>query len=288
MIIQMTRTKNEAFLIKELLPVWQKYADGFIFISDKSTDDTIEYLNRPDIKEKYNILEVLETNDNVKLSEFETDSRQKLFDAAFKYSGKVICLDTDEYIDGVGTKADLETIMDANTDTILMLQWMQYTEKNKRRIDSCWREVFHDRAGSYTTHSTFDKAFSHSAHMPNISKNTLKAARINPALMFVSHLQWLDKRWVGIKQYYWKVWDYVNNKSDNVSIINVNDYNVSVNNFAWQYEYIDTPLKVREDIYKTQSVKDNYKLHYIVEQTKKHNIPNLGDWGMGIYDYCLK
>ena len=45
MIVQITRTKNELFLIKELLPIWQRYADGFVFYDDHSTDGTFEYLN---------------------------------------------------------------------------------------------------------------------------------------------------------------------------------------------------------------------------------------------------
>lgn len=284
MIIQMTRTRNEAFLIKELLPIWKKYADGFVFISNGSTDDTVEFLNDPEIKKQYNILEVLETNKNVSVEEYETHGRQMLFDTAFKYSGNVLCLDTDEYIDGTATKEELEQLMNENKDTIFMFQWMQYTEKNQRRVDSFWREVFHDRAGSYSTCTKFSKAFSHSAHAPPAPK----AIRVNPAALFVAHLQWLDKRWVGIKQYYWKVWDYVNSQNHGIPVISKGDYDVSVNNFAWLYEHIDTPLKVREDIYKSQNVKDNYKLQYIVEQTKKYNIPNLGDWGMGIHDYATK
>jgi predicted double-glycine peptidase len=284
MIIQMTRTRNEAFLIKELLPVWQKYADGFVFISNGSTDDTVEYLNRRDIKEQYNILEVLETNKNVDMQEYETNGRQKLFDAARKYSSKIICMDTDEYLDGRITKPQLESALENHPDTAFLCQWMQYTGKDKRRVDSFWRSVFHDRIGNFKEGATFGKAFSHSGHIPAVTKSI----RVDPEHLFISHLQWLDKKWVGIKQYYWKVWDYVNNKEHGINIINVTDYDVSVNNFNWEYEQINTPLKIREDIYKIQDVKDNYKLHYIVEQTKKHNIPNLGDWGMGIYDYCLK
>lgn len=284
MIVQMTRTRNEAFLIKELLPVWQKYADGFVFISNGSTDDTVEYLNRPDIKEKYNILEVLETNKDVDMQEYETNGRQKLFDAARKYTSKIICMDTDEYLDGTITKSQLESALDSHTDTAFLCQWMQYTSKDKRRVDSFWRSVFHDRVGNFNESAKFGKAFSHSGHIPSVTKSI----RVDPEHLFISHLQWLDKRWVGIKQYYWKVWDYVNHKEHGINIINVKDYDVSVNNFNWEYEQINIPLKIREDIYKTQDVKDNYKLKYIVEQTKKHNIPNLGDWGMGIYDYCLK
>ena len=284
MIVQMTRTRNEAFLIKELLPIWQRYADGFVFISNGSTDDTVEYLNRPDIKEKYNILEVLETNKNVNMEEYETNGRQKLFDSARKYSNKIICMDTDEYLDGSITKEQLEASLEQHPDTVFMCQWMQYTGKDKRRVDSFWRSVFHDRVGNFKEDAKFGKAFSHSGHVPSVTKSI----RVDPQYLFISHLQWLDKRWVGIKQYYWKVWDYVNHKEHGIGIINVKDYDASVNNFAWEYESIDIPLKISENIYKTQDVKENYKLQYIVEQTKKHNIPNLGDWGMGIYEYCLK
>lgn len=282
MIVQMTRTRNECFLIKELLPVWKKYADGFVFISDSSTDDTIEYLNSK--KTEYNILEVLESNSSVNPEEYETNCRQKLFDAAVKYTNNLICLDTDEYLDGSCTKEQLDHLLSNKPNTTLMLKWIQYTSKNKIRVDSFWREVFHDRAGNFSNNAQFGKAFSHSGHVPH---NPM-SLRVDPEHLFVSHLQWLDKRWVGIKQYFWKVWDHVANLQHGVHIINRGDYDVSVNNFAWLYEDYKFPLQVREDIFSTQSVKDNYKLQYIVEQTKKYNLPNLGDWGMGIYEYATK
>jgi glycosyltransferase involved in cell wall biosynthesis len=282
MIVQMTRTRNEAFIIKEMLPIWQRFADGFVFISDNSTDDTLEFLHAN--KEKYNILEILETNSDVAPEEYETNARQKLFDAARKYTDKLICMDSDEYLDGTCTKEQLEAMLEKNPDTTLMLQWIQYTSKNQRRVDSFWREVFHDRAGSYREDAKFGTAFSHSGHVPSASR----AIRVDPNQLFVAHLQWLDKRWVGIKQYFWKVWDYVAHLEHGVHIINRGDYDVSVNNFNWEYEDFNVPLKIREDIYKTQDVKDNYKLEYIVEQTKKYNIMNLNDWGMGIHDYAIK
>jgi hypothetical protein len=282
MIVQMTRTRNEAFLIKEMLPVWQRYADGFVFISDNSTDDTLEFLHAN--KEKYNILEILETDPNVDIKEYETNARQKLFNAARKYTSKLIGIDTDEYLDGTCTKEQLDTMLENNPDTTLMLKWIQYTSKNQRRVDTFWRDIFHDRAGSYREDAKFGTAFSHSGHVPSASR----AGKVDPNLLFVAHLQWLDKRWVGIKQYFWKVWDYVAHLEHGIPVLNRGDYDVSVNNFAWEYEDFNIPLKIREDIYSTQSVKDNYKLQYIVEQTKKHNILNLNDWGMGIYDYAIK
>jgi hypothetical protein len=282
MIVQMTRTRNECFLIKEMLPIWKKYADGFVFISDSSTDDTLEYLHAN--KEKYNILEILESNENVKAEEYETNCRQKLFDAACKYSNNLICLDTDEYLDGLASKENLEFILDKNKNTTLMLQWIQYTSKNKIRIDSPWDNVYHDRVGNFGFDAKFGKAFSHSSHLPY----NHKATRVDPQHLFIAHLQWLDKRWVGIKQYFWKVWDYVANLEQGVHIINRNDYDLSVNNFNWIYKDFNFPLQIREDIYSTQSIADNFKLQYIKKYTKKYNIPNLGDWNMGIYKSCLE
>ena len=44
MIVQITLARNEKPLIKELLPLWKKYVDGFVFlIDDRTTDDTIKY-----------------------------------------------------------------------------------------------------------------------------------------------------------------------------------------------------------------------------------------------------
>lgn len=282
MIVQITITRDEAFLLKEMLPVWQKYADGFVFLVDsETTDNTREFLQEN--KNKYNILEIIEVDKHkVDPKEMEGAVRQIVFDAAQKYSNKIICLDTDEYLDGPATKEQLENILEQNPNTLFFLQWMQYTSKNQRRVDSVWKEVFHDRIGSYTGPAYYGKAFMHTSHLPP----TQKTVRISPEHLFVAHLQWLDKKWVGVKQYYWKVWDYVNHKEQNVHTINKNDYDVSVNNFNWQYENILYPLKINEKIYSTQNIKENTKLKYIVEQTKKHNIPNLGDWGMGIYEYA--
>ena len=280
MIVQMTMTKNECFLIKEMLPIWSKYADGFVFISDNSTDDTVEYLHAN--KEKYNILEIIEAPPASDMKKWETNMRQQLFDAAFKYSNKIICLDTDEYLDGNATKEQLEAALDNNPSTIFLLQWIQYTSKNQRRVDSFWKNNFHDRVGVYSRNIQYHTSFSHSSHMPN--DHTTPGKRVDPKHLFIAHLQWLDKLTVGIKQYYWKVWDYVNHKEHGVSIINPRDYDISVNNFQWEYEYFDKPLQVEEDIFSKQDIDNNYKLQYIIEQTKKYNIPNLNDWGLGIYN----
>jgi hypothetical protein len=40
MIVQITLVRNELPLIRELLPVWKKYADGFVFMLDTNTDST--------------------------------------------------------------------------------------------------------------------------------------------------------------------------------------------------------------------------------------------------------
>jgi hypothetical protein len=57
MIVQITIARNELTLIKQLLPVWSSYTDGFVFMLHACTDGTKEYLD--EVKDKYNILEVL-------------------------------------------------------------------------------------------------------------------------------------------------------------------------------------------------------------------------------------
>ena len=290
MIIQTTVTRDECFLIKKLLPIWQKYADGFVFMIDaRTTDDTREYLQAN--KEKYNILEILvhdwETADP---HETEAYGRQRMFNAAYKYSNKIICLDTDEYLDGTLSKQQLEAYLDTEKNTVFLLQWIQYTSKNKIRVDDAWVSNFKDRIGSYTYNSLFDKRPNHSFHMPFLQATPSDAAilvkSIDPTSLFIAHITWIDKRSVGIKQYYWKVWDYVQHKLYNVNIIDCKDYDSSVNNFVWKTATFEYPLKIDDDVYSNQNIKNNTKLKYIVEQTQKHNIPDLGDWGMGIYEYA--
>ena len=131
MIIQITRTKNECFLLKKMLPLWAKYADAFVFYNDGSTDDTQEFLTQ--VKDQYNILEILNGDiqeDYVQKLKVETSERQPLYDAAFKYSNKIICCDSDEYLDGALTKQELEQLLDNNPDTTFYLQWVQYTDIN--------------------------------------------------------------------------------------------------------------------------------------------------------------
>ena len=89
MIVQITITRDESFLLKEMLPVWQKYADGFVFLVDsETTDNTRELLENN--KQKYNILEIIEFDKHkVNPKEMEGIVRQTVFDAARKYTNKI-------------------------------------------------------------------------------------------------------------------------------------------------------------------------------------------------------
>ena len=277
MIVQITMTKNEVFLLKEMLPTWKRYADAFIFMDDGSTDGTYEFLTEN--KEKYNILNILRTNRADSDFCVESDVRQKLFDEAFKYSGKIICMDSDEYLDGTLTKDNLEQILDSYKDTVFHLNWIQYVDADEIRIDDKWRDHLADRIGSYTTNIKFKNIQMHSEHLPNPGNG----ARFGIPHLFVAHLQWLDKKHVAVKQYYWKVIDYVNNKKFGIDIIDCKEYDKSVNNFNWEIHKFPFSLKVNKNIYNETNIVENYKYKFIQENIKKYNIPNLNDWGMGIH-----
>lgn len=281
-MVQITLTRNECFLIKELLPLWSKYADGFIFYNHFSDDDTVEFLEAN--KEKYNILKIIQPDPQEKDLPQETIARQRLFDEALKYTDKIICLDTDEYLDGTLDKENLEKILDENPNTVFYSQWTQYASKNTLRTDGSWSKSLNDRIGSYQMRFEYPPMQRHSLHLPPAQRT----AAFRPDQIFIAHLQWLDKRWVGVKQYYWKVTDYVVNKVYGAKIVGKEAYDNSVNNFQWDIEPAPVELKIRDDIYKIQDIKEHYKLKEIVRLTKEHNIPNLGDWGMGIYDYAIK
>lgn len=278
MIVQITLARNERVLIEELLPVWSTYADGFVFLLDKNTDDTKEYLES--VKEKYNILEVLETNESDSKLSIESDKRQMLFDAGKKYSNNIICLDADEYLDGELTKPEVESLLVNNPDTMFMMQWVQYTSANTVRVDGPWRYNLKDRLASYSHNNKFAPSQTHGQHLPSPSKEVV----LPKEKLFIAHLQWLDKMYVAIKQYYWKVEDYINSTVHGVHVVGNSAYDASVNNFQWEEEYTDVSLKIAEDIFENVSVFDNYRIHSIHEKTKLHNIPNLGDWELGLLD----
>ena len=115
MIVQITMTRNELFLIKEMLEVWKDYADGFVFLDDRSTDGTYEFLIEN--KEKYNILSILKTNiDNDKLV-IETDLRQRLYDEALKYSNNIIYGIIGDFPQD---ELDFETILNPSTSEYVL------------------------------------------------------------------------------------------------------------------------------------------------------------------------
>jgi hypothetical protein len=276
MIVQITITRNELFLIKEMMPLWTKYSDGFIFMLDRCDDGTYEYLMEN--KEKYNILNILYT-DFTDADNEESSTRQRLYDEAFKHSGNIICLDTDEYLDGSITKQELEEILNNNKDMLIHLQWIQYTDKNQIRTDGPWKFNLKDRVASYSKRAIFKQIQRHSEHLPVPDKQGV----IYAPFLFIAHLQWLDKPTVAVKQYYWKILDYITRTVHNIETIPVEAYDASVNNFNWTYENFDIPLKIDPKIYNKQDIKSSYKYKTIQNSIKQYNIPNLNDWQMGIH-----
>lgn len=278
MIVQITMVRDELLLIKELLPVWKKYADGFVFFTDTCTDGTVEYLRQ--VKDEFNILEILEFEESSKQLKVETDNRQLLFDTARKYTDKIICLDADEYLDGTFTKEDLNELLKSSSNTVFHLQWVQYTSGTTIRVDGPWANNYKDRIGVYTGDCKFAPMQMHSTHLPIPTNQQV----IDPQSLFVAHLQWLDKNYVGIKQYFWKVVDYVNNKVHGIEVTGASAYDASVNNFDWQEEYFSYKLKIRKDIFEDITNSQNYRVDWIKNQIKDHNIPNLGDWELNIHE----
>jgi len=276
MIVQISIVRDELPLIKELLPIWSKYSDGFIFYLDTCTDGTLQYLTS--VSKKYNILEIINKNRNPDVLDFETDLRQRLFDAGRKFSDKIICLDADEYLDGEITKDELIEILESEEDVLFHLKWIQYTSCNTIRIDGPWKENYKDRIGRYTNPIKFnEKIQNHSTHLPIPNKQKI----IDPNKLFISHLQWVDKTHVSIKQYYWKVVDYVSNIKFGAKIVGAEAYDASVNNFNWEEEYFNYPLKISPFILEKNALL-NYRLEKIKELTTEYNIPNLGDWNLDI------
>lgn len=277
MIVQVTMTRDELFIIKEMLPLWQKYADAFVFMDDNSVDGTYEFLMEN--KEKYNILSVIKSGNTEDKLTMESDVRQKLFDEAFKFSNNIICMDTDEYLDGTLSKADLDNILKQYPDTLIHMQWIQYTGKNEIRVDGPWKYNLKDRLATYASRAVYRPLQMHAEHLP-VPKNQ---AIISCPNLFIAHIQWLDKPTVAVKQYFYKICDYVSKTVFNAETVPPSAYDVSVNNFNWEYQHFEIPLKVNPKIYDNHDIKSGHKYQFIKNNIKKFNIPNLNDWGMNIH-----
>lgn len=276
MIVQTSMIRNDLLLLKKILPIWKEYADGFVFYVDTSERELIEYLNEN--KKLYNILEIIDNIRDTEKLVFETDARQFLFDTGLKYSDKIICLDGDEYLNGKMTKSELETLLQTNKDTVFNLRWRQYTSVNTLRVDGPWLNNFKDRIGSYSKRYEFKKTQMHSTHLPS----TDRYFTINDSDLHIVHLQWMDKKFVAIKQYFWKITDYITKNINNTNTIGYDAYDSSVNNFDWEEQYTNSICKIPSWVFEEMATKNNYRLDFIQEMTKKYSIPNLGDWGYDI------
>lgn len=279
MLIQISMIRNDLLLIKKMLPIWKEYADAFVFYVDNSGDDLIKYLNS--VKIEYNILELIINNRDENDLTFETDARQKLFDVGRKYSKHIICLDADEYLCGELNKQDLLKLLDGNPNTVFYLRWRQYTSVNTIRVDGPWAENFKDRIGTYDESSVFDKVQMHSTHLPILKNKKV----ISDSDLHIAHLQWMNKLYVSIKQYFWKVCDYITENIHGIPTAGILAYDESVNNFDWQEEYVDELCKVPSWVFEDLAVNDNYRLNFIREMSIKYNIPNLGMWGYDILGF---
>jgi hypothetical protein len=275
MNVQITIARNEFHLIKELLPIWKKYADGFVFLLHNSTDETESYLES--VAGEFNILKVLKVDDG-DMCPIETDKRQLLFDEARKYTNKIICLDADEYLDGSMSKDELSDMLEINPDTTFHLNWIQYTSINTVRVDGPWQVNFKDRIGNFTNSSKFVTTQMHSTHLPTTPTNKL----VDRDKLFIAHLHWLNKTYAAIKQYYWKVEDYINNKNFGINTVGNQAYDNSVNNFEWEEEYTSDLLKVSPWVIDEITLNSNYRIPILKSRIKQYNIPDLGSWG---YDF---
>ena len=217
--------RNDLSLVKSLLPIWKRFADGFVFYVDTSTNDLLYFLDS--VKDEYNILEVIVNNRNPEDLTFETDMRQILFDTGKKYSDYLICLDNDEYLAGKMSKMELINLLKTNKNTVFNLRWRQYTSVNTIRIDGPWLNNYKDRIGSYEDAYSFNKTQMHSTHLP-IPENV---KYIEDDKLHIAHLQWMDKKFVAIKQYFWKICDYITNTLHNQNVVGYSAYDASVNDF---------------------------------------------------------
>ena len=73
---------------------------------------------------------------------------------------------------------------------------------------------------------------------------------------------------MAIKQYYWKVFDYVNKERFKIGVVGNTAYDNSVNNFNWIETNFDYKVKIDISIFDEMCDTNNYRLEYIKNKTK--------------------
>jgi len=217
-----TMVKNEAEMLKSVLPIWKNYnVDYYIFYNDNSTDDTVGVINSFLPKEKVMII-------NHNLPSFnEGYQRQSMLEKSRELNvDYTICLDADELLSSNIVK-DFHNFLSNYDEFDMKLFW--YNVVNNTLY------LYRNDAMYASNYRTFVLPMK---HIGDLSTNdwkyhTPRTPEVNLPKKFtkeygVIHLQSVNKKYYAIKQLWYKHHEFVH-YNHSVDFIN-GRYDPVVNN----------------------------------------------------------
>ena len=233
-----TMMKNEEDLLKEVLPIWEKYpVDKFVFYDDNSEDNSIDVIKSILPKDRYEIL-----NDH-RDTFSESHNRQKMLDySRNKKVDFVFSIDVDELL-STNMLNNFDNFLNIYNTSNLLLFWYNVVNgslsyyRNDPQYTNNYRSFILPL--NKTNNLDLTQWKYHTPRVPSVNLPTMTLKKYG-----VIHLQALDKEFYAIKQLWYKHHEFVN-YGHSIEYIN-NRYDPVVNNL--NFNEVETPKDIIEGI----------------------------------------
>jgi glycosyltransferase involved in cell wall biosynthesis len=197
-IICLTPTKNEEWIIERFLKCASLWADYIIIADQGSTDKTVE------IAKRFSKVILVEN----KSGEYNEKSRQELLlSEARKIPGKklLFALDADEFLTANAfTSLEWKTLLEAPSGTVFTFKWLNIhpnftTVTKDNRFRGNWAYM-----DDGVTHSSTRKIHTERLPYPD------NATHIHCNEIFVLHYAYVDKQRLESKKRWYMCWEFIN------------------------------------------------------------------------------
>ncbi len=242
--------KNEEELLKEILPIWDKYPiDKFIFYDDNSTDNSVEVINNFLPKERFIIL-----NDNLTYFN-ESYNRDKMLQKSKNDKCDfVLSLDCDELLSS-NLIADFKDVLSIYEKIDLHLFWYNIVNESLDwyRNDFAYSNNFRSFILPLKKTGNFDLNL-YKYHTPRVPQINLPKSITKE--YGVIHLQSVNTKYYAIKQLWYKHYEYVV-WNHTIDFINQR-YDPVVNNLNFSPK--QTPKKIIDGINFNPKIYENLEV----------------------------
>ncbi len=194
--------KNEAVLLKEVLPIWEKYpVDKFVFYDDNSTDESVDIIKEI-LEDRCVIL-----NNNLK-DFHESHHRSTILEYSRENNAThVVSIDCDELLSTNLLQNFNEIVSTCDKYNLHLYQYNVVNGLDFYRQDPAYENNYRNFIISLKKTHKFDTSQS-KFHTPRIPKVNLVPVMLKDAGFI--HLQAINRKFYALKQLWYKHYEYRN------------------------------------------------------------------------------